>query len=300
MGSIKGQYMISNTNSRVNKGIIFAGCSFTWGQGLYYYSNLPTLKEPPPDKFDPTMLRRSHIKFMEANRYPRLVANHFNTYEYVFHNNGGSNEGAVNYWKKSLSHQFHEEFNEGRIPVQNLNYSEVSCVVFQLTQWQRDTFTFTHPDGNGYTIPFNSTWHDPWTKRWEEYCNSNNIDASEWMDNFIENKVLKNVKEFLLQVEDKGIRTAIFTWPNEFVKYILKDKWLTDRFITFDYKNNNFTSIEKLMGEGVMHNKPSVSPELTIKWDEEHFNVTPKDHHPSLKCHEVMAENIIRFLGDVK
>ena len=27
------------------KGIIFAGCSYTWGQGLYYYSGLETLKE---------------------------------------------------------------------------------------------------------------------------------------------------------------------------------------------------------------------------------------------------------------
>jgi hypothetical protein len=293
--------MISNTNSKVNKGIVFAGCSFTWGQGLYYYSNLPTLKEPPPDRFDPGMLRRSHIKFMEATRYPRLVADYFNTYEYVFHDNGGSNEGIVNYWKKSFAQHICEEFHDGRIPMQNLDYSEVSCVVFQLTQWQRDTVTFTDSEGKSHTVAFHSVLSDEsWNKLWTDYCNSNNIDANQWMDNFIENKVLKNVKEFLQEIEDKGIRTAIFTWPNEFVKYILKDKWLTDRFITFDYKNNNFTSIEKLMGEGVMHNRPSMNPELTIKWDEDNFNVTPKDHHPSLKCHAVMAENIIRFLGNIE
>ena len=28
------------------KGILFGGCSFTWGQGLYFYSNLPNLYEP--------------------------------------------------------------------------------------------------------------------------------------------------------------------------------------------------------------------------------------------------------------
>jgi hypothetical protein len=291
--------MIPNTNNRANKGIIFAGCSFTWGQGLYYYSNLSTLQEPPPDKFDPTMLRRSHIKFMEAHRYPRLVADHFNTYEYVFHNNGGSNKGAVDYWRHSLAQQFHESFNEGKVPIQNLDYSEVSCVVFQLTQWQRDVFTFTSSDGRTHTIPFNKTWQDPWSNIWEEYCSSNNIDAGLWMDNFIETKVLKNVKDFLQEVESKGIRTAIFTWPNELVKYILKDKWLSDRFITFDYKNQNYTSIEKLMGTGVMHNRPLTNPELTIKWDEENFKVTPKDHHPSLKCHKVIAENIIKFLRDI-
>ena len=49
----------------VVKGIIFAGCSFTWGQGLYYYSNLPTLKEPGPFLYDNNIVEQSHIKFME-------------------------------------------------------------------------------------------------------------------------------------------------------------------------------------------------------------------------------------------
>lgn len=28
------------------KGILFGGCSFTWGQGLYFYSDLPNLYNP--------------------------------------------------------------------------------------------------------------------------------------------------------------------------------------------------------------------------------------------------------------
>ena len=42
-----------------------------------------------------------------------------------------------------------------------------------------------------------------------------------------------------------------------------------------------------------MHSK-GYNPELTVKWDEAMFEVTPKDHHPSLACHQVMAENIIK------
>jgi phospholipase/lecithinase/hemolysin len=42
-----------------------------------------------------------------------------------------------------------------------------------------------------------------------------------------------------------------------------------------------------------MQNK-GYNPELTIKWDETAFAETPKDHHPSLTCHQVMAENIIK------
>jgi hypothetical protein len=232
-----------------------------------------------------------------------MVANHFNTYEYVFYGNGGSNEGAVDYWKRCFIGNPVETFDQGRVPIQNLNHNEVSWVVFQLTQWQRDTFTFSYKNQkniNGefqkFTISFNKTWTTPWNNMWAEHCVFNNIDVDKWMNDFIEHKVLMNVKNFLEDLESKGIKTAIFTWPDEFVNYIRKDSWLNDRFITFDYKNQNFSSIEKLMGEGAMHSKPPLSPELTIKWDEENFEVTPKDHHPSLQCHKVMADNVINFI----
>ena len=65
------------------KGLIFAGCSFTWGQGLYYYSGLDTLVEPAPDCYDAKLVTDAHKKYMETLRYPRLVANHFKTFEIV-------------------------------------------------------------------------------------------------------------------------------------------------------------------------------------------------------------------------
>jgi hypothetical protein len=36
--------------------------------------------------------------------------------------------------------------------------------------------------------------------------------------------------------------------------------------------------------------------EMTIKTDVASFKDTPKDHHPSLKMHSVMADNIIEHL----
>lgn len=286
--------MIKRPDKHPVKGIVFAGCSFTWGQGLYYYSGLPTLREPPPDKYDHSMLRRSHIKFMEANRYPRLVANAFKTYEFVHHQNGGSNEGAVDYWRRCFKNN-NEETEHTHNNLISLTYDEVSHVVFQITQWQRDRFTFVVRD-QSFTIPFHNVGWTPWNKLWLEYCSKNNIDLTEWIDNFIQHKVLGNIKEFLVEVESKGIKTALFTWPHEIVKFIKQDTWLSDRFIDFHYKGMKFDSIEHLMGENAMHSRPTVSPELTVKWDDAEFEVTPKDHHPSLKCHGVMADNIIRHL----
>lgn len=288
--------MDKHPNQPTIKGMIFAGCSFTWGQGIYYYSNLPTLREPPPDKYDHSMLRRSHIKFMESVRYPRLVANHFNSYEFVHHQNGGSNEGAVDYWRKCFRNH-KEETSQTHNHLTSLQYSEVSHLIFQITQWQRDQFTFQLND-QSYTIPFHNVGWTPWNKLWLEYCSLNNIDLNQWINNFIQFKVLQNIKDFLIEVENNGIKTALFTWPHEIVKYIQQDTWLSDRFITFAYKDNKFDSIEHLMGEGAMYSRPSLNPELTVKWDDEMFTETPKDHHPSLKCHQVMADNVIRFLKD--
>ena len=30
------------------------------------------------------------------------------------------------------------------------------------------------------------------------------------------------------------------------------------------------------------------------EWDEDNFEETPKDHHPSIACHRVMADNVIK------
>ena len=67
----------------MKKGMIFAGCSFTWGQGLYYYSNMSTLRQPAPEQYDFKLVTHAHKRFMASLRYPRLVANHFGTFELV-------------------------------------------------------------------------------------------------------------------------------------------------------------------------------------------------------------------------
>ena len=120
------------SNSPVKKGIVFAGCSFTWGQGLYYYSNLPSLadKEPAPDCWFSHLVTHSHLRYIESVRYPRIVANHFKTWELVIPGNGGSNQSTVNYWNHILTDS--EPNSIEKLP--NYNYNDISCLVFQLTQ----------------------------------------------------------------------------------------------------------------------------------------------------------------------
>ena len=44
------------------KGILFGGCSFTWGQGLYYYSNLNRVPILENDySYYPELIKESNI-----------------------------------------------------------------------------------------------------------------------------------------------------------------------------------------------------------------------------------------------
>jgi len=64
-----------------------------------------------------------------------------------------------------------------------------------------------------------------------------------------------------------------------------------DRFIPIEYNNVQYNTIRNLMNENI---------ELHINSDYEYFIETPKDHHPSKKCHEIIANNIINRINKDK
>jgi len=43
---------------------------------------------------------------MESVRYPRIVADHFDSFEFVYPGNGGSNEGAIDWWMHCFTKEF--------------------------------------------------------------------------------------------------------------------------------------------------------------------------------------------------
>lgn len=284
--------MKSKDHTVPTRGMVFAGCSFTWGQGLYYYSHLPTLKEPPPDHYNESFVLPSHKKFKESIRYPRLVANHFNSFEFVHEKNGGSNQGAVNWWKDCFTNRQQGAWRDG-CSVPPIDYSDVSHLVFQLTQFQRDNFLI-EINNNKFEIPFHTVNQDQYRDHFFAWLDMQGKSLGTWLQEY-QQAGIDYVKEFLQECESHNIKTFIFTWPDELLPFIDKDPWLKERFITFDYKGKNYRSITDLMSPSFMHSR-SYNPECTIKWDEEHFEITPKDHHPSPTCHRIMAENVIKAI----
>lgn len=256
----------------VTKGIIFAGCSFTWGSGLWYYSKLPTIVEQYNQSFDSRKMNACHIKYMESVRFPRIVSNKLNTFDIVNPNNGGSNQSIINWWDMCFKNGTKGYFAfEPVYPY--IDYNEVSHIVFQLTQWHRNSMII---DDNGVKIEKGL------------FDIGKNISDIESFSKFAKEHIEKNlqmVKSFLIELNQKGISPILMSWPDEYISLIENDDWLNSIFLTFDYNSKNYKSIESLIKE---------NKNLSIKYDNSNFHNPPDDDHPSLECHKIIANNILK------
>jgi len=231
-------------------GLIFVGCSFTWGQGLYFYSNLPRLIQcDDPHYWDSTWLSQAQIHYKNACRFPRLVANYFETFEIAVSENGGNNDTSLEFIIKIL--------NSSRYIDKDLSY-----VIFQITRVTRDD----HAE-----LSFA-----------ELQSKYSNLDLT--VDDALYKITLENIEIILRRCENRGIKPLILTWPSDIVPYIEQNKWFKDRLITFNYENQNFTSLEDLMNS---------DDKFTINTDRENLKKFYNDRHPSKSCHRVIADNII-------
>jgi hypothetical protein len=279
----------SLSKSKVHRGMIFLGCSFTWGQGLYYYSNLESLREPPENHYDINLISTSHIKFMERIRYPRLVSEHFNTFDVVCPDNGGSNEGIIEFSKNVIFNKPENyESHYSRLSINNAScdYGDFSHMFFQLTHWQRNHIKIIHNEKVLDIHNFNYKEDMELLDTLNSYLIQNELSIDDFEQKNIENN-LKEVKEYLQFIEyKKNIKTYILSWPDYYVPLIENDEWLSSRFISFKYNTQTFKSLEELMDQ-------RERPHLIIATDINSFVDTPKDYHPSRECHYIIAKNII-------
>ena len=261
------------------KGLIFAGCSFTWGQGLYYYSGLNTLVEPEPDCYDAKLVTDAHKKYMETLRYPRLVSSHFKTWEVVSKQNGGSEETSLCFVKRALGLQDGFEFLVDNI----FSFEEIEYVIIQTSQPNRNGFYYKL---NGEDKKF--VFYDRKSRGefYEWLVEERKISIDEWMEEHTKNYFNK-IKELMILLESKGIKTKILSWEPDYLNLIQSDIWVFNRFVHLEYRGKYFNSIREIMDE---------HRHLTINSDYDNFENPPKDHHPSKECHEVIAKSLIKSI----
>ena len=259
------------------KGFIFAGCSFTWGQGLYYYSDLPNLIKMSDSEFHQTKITDAQIKFKNTLYFPRLVVNHFNTFEIVKYENGGNDYGSF-------------EFIDGIFKSNNRNgfftYDDIEYIILQTSQITRNQFSFVY-EGINYQINLPSKNNPNISeneKIFMKYLVQQNITFDEWYEIFKKQVFLK-IKNFLKGYEEKGIKTKILCWQDDLVKLILDDIEMSKKLIILQYDNKQFKCINHLM---VTENG------MFISNDNKNLNNPPSDHHPSKLCHQIIANSIIK------
>jgi hypothetical protein len=270
------------------KGLIFGGCSFTWGQGLYFYSDLVDLKYPESEYvFNQKEITDAQIKFKNTLYYPRLVANHFNTFEVTRIDNGGSEDKTFDFFETT----FNRDLLGGReknqyLMLKKYEYVDFDYMIVQTSHVFRNDFHF-ELDGIKYrtnVAPILENRNEK-NEKFFRWFDSNDYTFHEWEKIQIENQYIRLKKE-LMFYEEKGIKTKVLCWENDIVDYLKTDDFLGNRFIDLDYNDITYSSIKDLQE----NNK-----NMIIKTDYDNFEQNPPlDHHPSKLCHQVIAESIIK------
>jgi hypothetical protein len=264
------------------KGLLFGGCSFTWGQGLYYYSNLEKLPILENDySYHPNMIRESHLRYKDTIRYPRLVANHFNTFEVVKDNdgpllgNGGSEDETFD---------FFDDIFENK---KRFFYDDFDYMIIQLSYVYRNKFFYTYNNSTEHAIinPIDGKFHQI-NSTFNDYYVNDHINFDSIVNDHL-NQQFNRLKNKMLFYENKGIKTKIISWQNDLLEKIFSDDFTKERYIKMEYGEKIVNTIEDLMR--LDNNKFKIESDT-------YFSKKILDNHPSKYCHEIIAKSIIKNL----
>jgi hypothetical protein len=213
---------------------------------------------------------------MEALRYPRLVANHFKTFEVVSKQNGGSEETSINF----INEAFNPTSRFNFLIDQSFSFDEIEYVIIQTSQANRNAFYFEY---GGEECQFLINEKSTKSKFYEWLIEDKKITIDEWFEDHKKN-YFEKIKSLMKFLESKGVKTKILSWEDDYLELIRSDIFMYNRFVPIKYREEIFDSIRSMM---------SKNSHLTINSDYDNFPNPPKDHHPSKECHQIISESVI-------
>lgn len=305
------------------KNIIFSGCSFTWGQGLWHYGNFDDIVKPIQYEFDRDVIKDSHIQYMEKNRFSYIVSKYFGKSDIVKRVNGGSEDESLNF-VKSCFKEFKNDNNMRWDYLQkDLNpflydYKDVTHIIYQTSILNRCEYTFDidlkkYKDYRKHLVADDISSKNKYdfddkrfltTEKQTLRIGVGNYIVGEdedfklnlFLDSLIDSGIsfdefekfhhinTKNlIKKELKFFEEKGIKVYILPWKNDILEVTKEDDWFQKRYIPIIHPNKYYKSIQDLM-DG--------EDNMSIDSDS-YFQETIYDMHPSLDCHKVLALSII-------
>ena len=255
-------------------GIVFAGCSFTHGHGLWQYS--PYSDTPMDDTV--ASIRVPHRLFQETLRFPRLVASHFDTFEVVKNGFSGSDYDSIDFLTELFKHHDVPFSYKGTMSNEWFMYSDISYVIFQTSYVDRCPYIPTEfTKHNNTPIPSLSEIEELGFNTFDEYYSALCV------------KWYNEVREKIEFLESKNIKCLILSITDDYHSYIENDELLKDKLIYIKHDDIEFSSFLNLF---------KYDKSLMIINDFDYFGkITPSDYHPSKKCHKIVANSIIEKIN---
>ena len=278
------------------RGIIFAGCSFTWGEGLELYSEYPTIrysfyKQEHKGYYFPEAVmyqKPGHVRFIEANRFSRKVAQHFNTFDLVHPKNGGSLSTMRKFIASSL-----------------LEYEgDIEYIVLQFTEVLRDVYIHDNCINDCCDISVREILNDRVSYECKELSlnDYSKYKSYELYNKFFSGKTpLEIDMEYSIKELVKTLRYLKNITETTDIKVKLLGSWTNDNQKYENLKNvdlelyqfykQNLVPIEtKKRTHETIFTAYNSEPEYRIATDLPWSN----NDHPSLEFHNVLTKSIIK------
>lgn len=118
----------------MSKGVLGLGCSYTWGEGLYYYSDLESLPFSENHEFDYNKVTPAMMLYKDRYKYTNLVADYLNTWCWTNLGNGGTIQSIT---EEYMGNDFSNR--------DKFNMEDFKLMIFQFTEYYRD---FNGSDGD--------------------------------------------------------------------------------------------------------------------------------------------------------
>lgn len=259
--------------------MVFCGCSFTHGHGLWQYFDF---KDNPSDDSCHS-LRSPHVISKDSIRFPRLVANHFKTFEVVRDLFSGDDENTIGYINQlfSINDGYDYPFiTYGNEPPLYFDFEDISHVIIQTSYPDRCQYILDTDTKERFQLGEIDDDNKPEKiKEW-------GFDTFEDYYDELVSRYFNELRHKILQLKSKGIKVYILSITDDYYQKIINDVDLKDLFIHIEHDGEKFSCFNDLF---------SHDPSLRIKGDFETFGFNvPIDFHPSKKCHEIVSKSIIK------